>query len=79
MSSEQLAEVDWLVGQAGVSTFKYYMFYKMLDLSGSARSDGYLMLKESLDLGFLYRFMTEVARANEKYREFGGGELEHSL
>jgi dihydroorotase-like cyclic amidohydrolase len=75
MSSEQLAEVDWLVREAGVSTFKYYMFYKMLDLSGSARSDAYLMLKESLDLGFLYRFMTEVARANEKYREFGGASL----
>jgi len=75
MSSDQLGEVDWLVREAGVSTFKYYMFYKMLDLSGSAQSDKYLMLKESLDFGFLYRFMKEVARANEKYREFGGASL----
>jgi dihydroorotase-like cyclic amidohydrolase len=75
MSAEQLAEVDWLVSEAGVSTFKYYMFYKMLDLTGSARSDNYLMLKEPLDCGFLYRFMTEVARANEKYRQYGGASL----
>jgi dihydropyrimidinase/allantoinase len=75
MSSEQLREIDWLIGEAGVSTFKYYMFYKTLDLSGSSRSDSYLMLKESLDLGFLYRFMSEVARVHDKYREFGGASL----
>ncbi len=75
MSSEQLREIDWLIREAGVSTFKYYMFYKMLDLSGASRSDSYLMLKESLDLGFLYRFMSEVARIHHKYREFGGASL----
>ncbi|MGH7279682.1 MAG: dihydroorotase, partial [Candidatus Rokuibacteriota bacterium] len=27
MTSEQLGEVDWLVGEQGVGSFKYYMFY----------------------------------------------------
>ena len=30
MSSAQIDEIEWLVTQGGVSTFKYYMFYKSL-------------------------------------------------
>ena len=68
MSSEQLKEIEWLVREGGVSTFKYYMFYKSLDLSGEKSSGDYLMLsKDVLDLGFLYRFMSEVARMNRDY------------
>ena len=66
MSSEQIGEVEWLAKEGGVSTFKYYMFYKSLDLSGAEPSSGYLMLsKDVLDFGFLYRFMKEVARVNQ--------------
>jgi allantoinase len=32
MTTEQLDEVDWLVGEQGVASFKYYMFYKGLNL-----------------------------------------------
>lgn len=68
MSSAQIDEIEWLVKECGVSTFKYYMFYKSLDLSGAKPSGDYLMLNEDLlDLGFLYRFMKEVARVNQAF------------
>jgi len=66
MTSEQISEVEWLVKDGGVSTFKYYMFYKSLDLSGSEPASGYLMLsRDTLDFGFLYRFMKEISRVNQ--------------
>ena len=75
MTSEQLKEIDWLVRECGVCTFKYYMFYKALDLSGSASSESYLMIKETLDFGFLYRFMKEVSRMNREIGGSGGARL----
>ncbi len=77
MSREQLGEIEWLVRECGVTTFKYYMFYKSLDLSGSKQSQGYLMLRESLDFGFLYLFMKEVARMNRAMA--GRGEVRLSI
>jgi len=44
MTTEQLDEVDWLVGAQGVASFKYYMFYKGLNLtSDSTRGSAYTM------------------------------------
>ena len=71
MNPEQINEIDMLIDQFGVSTFKYYMFYKMLDLTGAAGSDKYLMINTSYDLGFLYNYMKEVAKATEKYKDYG--------
>jgi dihydropyrimidinase/allantoinase len=71
MTPEQIGEIEMLVEKFGVSTFKYYMFYKMLDLTGATKGDQYLMINTSYDLGFLYNYMKEVARVNEKYRDFG--------
>jgi len=76
MTSEQLKEIDWLVSECGVTTFKYYMFYKSIDLAGSSKGSGYLMLDDNaLDFGFLYRFMKEVARVNKQYKDTGGVRL----
>lgn len=72
MTGTQLSEMEWLVREWGVSTFKYYMFYKMIDLAGSSRSDKYLMLEDSLDFGFLYRLMKEVVRLDGLFKESGG-------
>ena len=36
MTSEQIGEIDWLVSEAGVTSFKYYMFYKGLDLAAGS-------------------------------------------
>lgn len=71
MTPDQLSEIDMLVKEYGVSTFKYYMFYKLLDLTGAAGGDKYLLLNTSYDLGFLYNYMKEVAKANEKYKDYG--------
>jgi dihydroorotase-like cyclic amidohydrolase len=71
MTPDQINEIEMLVAQYGVSTFKYYMFYKMLDLTGAAGSDKYLMLNTSYDLGFLYNYMKEVARVNAEYGKYG--------
>lgn len=71
MDPGQMGEIELLVREYGVSTFKYFMFYKMLDLTGAAGSDKYLMINTSYDLGFLFNYMKEVARVNEKYGEYG--------
>lgn len=69
MTKEQLDEIEWLITDAGVCQFKYYLFYKSLDLSGAGRATDYLMVKEPLDLGLLYEIMSRVAEVNGK---FGG-------
>jgi len=71
MNPDQMNEIEMLVSEFGVSTFKYFMFYKMLDLTGAPGSDKYLLLNTSYDLGFLYNYMKEVARVYERYRDYG--------
>ncbi|MFC2063206.1 dihydroorotase family protein [Chloroflexota bacterium] len=66
MTKTQLDEIDWLISEAGVAQFKYYMFYKSLDLSGSGKAADYLMIEEPQDLGLLYEIMDRVAKANLK-------------
>ncbi|HYE89833.1 MAG TPA: dihydroorotase family protein, partial [Terriglobales bacterium] len=71
MTTEQLDEVDWLVREQGVASFKYYMFYKGLNLtSDSTRGTDYTM-SDSYDLGHLYRLMTQVSAAAARYGERG--------
>jgi dihydropyrimidinase/allantoinase len=61
-TDEHISEIEWLVREGGVSTLKYYMFYKLLNLAGSSPDAlNYLMLDNPVDLGFLYKFMKEVS------------------
>ena len=77
MTTEQLDEVDWLVREQGVASFKYYMFYKGLNLtSDSTRGTDYTM-SDSYDLGHLYRLMTQVEAASRAYG--GRGRISLSL
>jgi len=77
MTTEQLDEVDWLVGAQGVGSFKYYMFYKGLNLtSDSTRGSAYTMA-DTYDLGHLYLLMRQVAAAAIKYG--AGGRVSLSL
>jgi dihydroorotase-like cyclic amidohydrolase len=71
-TEDQIREIEWLVKEGGVSTFKYYMFYKLLNLAGSS-ADGtnYLMTDTPVDFGFLYKYMKEVSRVNELYGDHG--------
>ena len=68
----QIKEMEWLVREGGVSTFKYYMFYKLLNLAGSS-ADGtnYLMTDTPVDFGFLYKYMKEVGRLDEIFSDYG--------
>jgi dihydropyrimidinase/allantoinase len=71
-TNQHISEIEWLVRDGGVSTFKYYMFYKLLNLSGhSPDALKYLMIDTPVDLGFLYRFMKEVSRVNQVFKDYG--------
>jgi len=77
MTSQQLEEVDWLVRAQGVASFKYYMFYKGLNLTAdSTRGSDYTM-SDTYDLGHLYLFMAQVAAAAQRYG--GAGRISLSL
>ena len=66
MTAEHVREIDWLVDVMGVSSFKYYMFYKGFNLSADSRdSKGYTMAEE-YDLGHLFEIMEAVAAADAR-------------
>ncbi len=71
MTADQLGEVEWLVRTQGVGSFKYYMFYKGLNLTAdSTRGSAYTMADE-YDLGHLYLLMEQVAAAAQRYGDRG--------
>ena len=71
-TDEHISEIEWLVKEGGVSTLKYYMFYKLLTLAGATpEANNYLMIDNPVDFGFLYKFMQEVGRVNQIYKEYG--------
>jgi dihydroorotase-like cyclic amidohydrolase len=67
MTSAQVEEVDWLVSEMGVGSFKYYMFYSGLNLAASSTDAASYTMSDSYDLGHLYRFMGAVSAASQKY------------
>ncbi len=60
MNSAQLDEVSWLVDQ-GVSSFKFYMFYKGLNLSSDSTLGNEYTMAQNYDLGHLYELMAKVS------------------
>src|SRR5438093_9586908 len=71
MTTEQLHEVDWLVGEQGVGSFKYYMFYKGLNLtSDSTRGSAYTMA-DTYDRGTLYLLLRQGGAAAVKHVAHG--------
>ncbi len=71
MTADQLDEVDWLVREQGVGSFKYYMFYKGLNLTAdSTRGSDYTMA-DAYDLGHLYLLMRRVAEASGAHGRSG--------
>jgi dihydropyrimidinase/allantoinase len=67
MTSQQIDEVDWLVREMGVGSFKYYMFYKGLNLAASSTDAAAYTMSDVYDLGHLYRFMQAVSAASRAY------------
>ncbi|TAK29557.1 MAG: dihydropyrimidinase [Chloroflexota bacterium] len=71
MTPEQLDEVDWLVAEQGVATFKYYMFYKGLTLKADSTQASDYTMAGAYDLGHLYQIMQRVAAASARYGQQG--------
>lgn len=71
MTDEQLDEVQMLVEQYGVGSFKFYMFYKGLTLTADSTRGREYTMTEHYDLGHLYRLMEQVSRVSEKHRDKG--------
>ena len=69
MTAPQLDEIDWLVEQAGVGSFKFYMFYKALTLSADSTKGSEYTMAENYDLGHLYELMTRVSALAAKHRD----------
>lgn len=71
MSLTHIEEIPDLVKEFGVATFKYYMFYKGMELRGSEyRGRGvereYLLSEEPYDNGFLYNVMDRISSVNRE-------------
>src|SRR5215469_17678679 len=60
MTSMQLEEISWLIDQ-GVTSFKFYMFYKALNLSADSTRGNEYTMADNYDLGHLYELMERVA------------------
>ena len=71
MTTAQLDEIDWLAGEAGVPSFKYYMFYKGLNLAASSADAAAYTMSDNYDFGHLYSMMERIAAADAKYGAYG--------
>lgn len=69
MDSSQVKEMEFLVKECGVTTFKYFMFYKGLNLSASSTDSKALTMSDSYDLGHLYNIMQETVRLNKELKD----------
>lgn len=65
MTSEHVSEMPWLVSDMGVSSFKYYMFYKGYNLSADSRDSSSYIMSEDYDLGHLLEIMEAAVRAGD--------------
>lgn len=61
MTREHVSEIPWMVSEMGVSSFKYYMFYKGFNLSGDSRDVKSFTMSDDYDLGHLFEIMEQVA------------------
>lgn len=71
MTTPQLDEIDWLVREVGIYSFKYYMFYKGLNLAASSTDAAAYTMSDSYDFGHLYAMMEKIAEADHRYGEKG--------
>lgn len=66
MTVSQIDEIPALVAEHGITSFKYYMFYKGFDLAANSRDAQAFTMGDEYDLGHLLLIMekiTEVQRA----------------
>lgn len=65
MTAEHVREIPYLVSEMGISSFKYYMFYKGYNLSADSRDSSSYIMSKDYDLGHLLEIMEAAARAGD--------------
>jgi dihydroorotase-like cyclic amidohydrolase len=65
MTDEHLAEIEWLV-QQGVASFKYFFFYKGLNLAADSTDAQAYTMAGRYDFGHLFAMMEEIARVDRQ-------------
>ncbi|MCP2357508.1 dihydropyrimidinase/allantoinase [Nonomuraea thailandensis] len=61
MTTGQIDEIPALVAGHGITSFKYYMFYKGFDLAANSRDARAFTMSDEYDLGHLYLIMEKLA------------------
>ncbi len=64
MTAEHVSEIPWLVNEMGVSSFKYYMFYKGFNLAADSRDASSYTMADDYDLGHLLEIMEAARQAD---------------
>ncbi len=64
MTQDHLDEVGWLAGEEGITSFKYYLYMKGLNLTGSSTKGSDYSMTEDYDLGHLFDLMERVTVAD---------------
>ena len=65
MDRAQVREIPDLVRRFGIRSFKYYMFYKGIDLAGVGDANAYRM-SDTYDLGHLFEIMEAIAAVQQE-------------
>lgn len=71
MGGGRVSEIDWLAGQAGIASFKYYFFYKGLNLAADSTDAASYTMSDEYDCGHLYAMMEAVQAADARYGGVG--------
>ncbi|MER5319041.1 dihydroorotase [Streptosporangium roseum] len=61
MTVEQIEEIPRLVAEHGITSYKYYMFYKGFDLAANSRDAQAFTMGDEYDLGHLFLIMEKLA------------------
>jgi len=67
MTVEQIEEIPALIADHGVTSFKYYMFYKGFDLAANSRDARSFTMGDEYDLGHLYLILERLAQSQEEH------------
>lgn len=66
MTVSQIGEISDLVNKHGVTSFKYYMFYKGFDLASNSRDSQSFTMGDEYDLGHLFLIMEEINKVQQQ-------------
>jgi dihydropyrimidinase/allantoinase len=67
MTVDQIDEIPMLVKEHGVTSFKYYMFYKGFDLASNSRDSRAFTMGDEYDLGHLLLIMEKISEVQAEH------------